>query len=165
MEHHQIPALADAGRTRVGSPISAIVSPIEAIEATIHRLTADLVGLLDDVGAERAACWLATGVPWWWNAPLRRTTELAVAALSVPALKHRCRRTQRSAAGLGRTSSSLFQEPGIADAELDGGLARTMRRMAQPSGRSERGTRMLAPGPDGFIDRCSGAGRVAGLDY
>lgn len=54
---HQIPALADAGyhvlapdqRGYGGS------SRPEAIEAyDIHRLTADLVGLLDDVGAERA---------------------------------------------------------------------------------------------------------------
>ncbi len=36
--------------------------PIEAYD--IHRLTADLVGLLEDVGAERAV-WAATGVPWW----------------------------------------------------------------------------------------------------
>ncbi len=49
-----------------------------------------------------------------------------------------------------------FQEPGVADAELDADPARTMRRMmgGQPDlGDQSAAMRMLAPGPEGFIDR------------
>ena len=88
---HQIPALADAGyhvlapdqRGYGGS------SRPDAIEAyNIHELTADLVGLLDDVGAERAV-WVGHdwGAPVVWHAPLLHPDRVAaVAALSVPAL-------------------------------------------------------------------------------
>ena len=49
-----------------------------------------------------------------------------------------------------------FQEPGVADAELDGDPARTMRRMMgglRASGDQSAAIRMVAPGPEGFIDR------------
>src|ERR1700722_17235018 len=49
-----------------------------------------------------------------------------------------------------------FQEPGVADAELNGDPARTMRRMIgglRPPGDEGAAMRMLAPGPEGFIDR------------
>ena len=88
---HQIPVLAEAGyhvlapdqRGYGGS------SRPDAIEAyNIHELTADLVGLLDDVGAERAV-WV--GHDWGaivlWNMPLLHPDRVAaVAALSVPPL-------------------------------------------------------------------------------
>ncbi|OOK72982.1 alpha/beta hydrolase fold family protein [Mycobacterium kansasii] len=111
---HQIPALADAGyhvlapdqRGYGGS------SRPEAIEAyDIHQLTADLVGLLDDVGAERAV-WV--GHDWGavvvWNAPLLHPDRVAgVAALSVPPLPApRCRPLRRFARRSERTSSTSF---------------------------------------------------------
>lgn len=172
---HQIPALADAGyhvlapdqRGYGGS------SRPEAIEAyDIHRLTADLVGLLDDVGAERAV-WV--GHDWGavvvWNAPLLHADRVAaVAALSVPALpraqvpptqafrsrfgenffyilifpgaRHRRRRTQ--------------WRPGPHDAPND--------RRSAPSGRSERGNAYAGARPRRLYRSASGAGRVAGLD-
>jgi pimeloyl-ACP methyl ester carboxylesterase len=49
-----------------------------------------------------------------------------------------------------------FQEPGVADAELDADPARTMRRMMggpRASGDRSAALRMVAPGPEGFIDR------------
>ncbi len=49
-----------------------------------------------------------------------------------------------------------FQEPGIADAELNGDPARTIRRMMgglRTSADKAAGMRMVAPGPEGFIDR------------
>ncbi|MCV7339122.1 alpha/beta fold hydrolase [Mycobacterium haemophilum] len=162
---HQIPALAEAGyhvlapdqRGYGGS------SRPDAVEAyTIHELTADIVGLLDNVGAQRAV-WI--GHDWGavvvWNAPLLHPDRVAaVAGLSVPALPrarvpptHAFRRTF----GENFFYILYFQEPGVADAELGGDPARTMRRMMgamQASSRDQsEAIRMVAPGPEGFIDR------------
>lgn len=161
---HQIPALAEAGyhvlapdqRGYGGS------SRPDAIEAyNIHELTADMVGLLDDVGAERAV-WV--GHDWGaivvWNAPLLHPDRVAgVAALSVPVVPRP--RTAPTKALRDRFGENFFyilyfQEPGIADAELNGDPARTMRRMLgglQLPGDERSALRMVAPGPEGFIDR------------
>ena len=161
---HQIPVLAEAGyhvlapdqRGYGGS------SRPDAIDAyNIHELTADLVGVLDDVGAERAV-WI--GHDWGaivvWNAPLLHPDRVtAVAALSVPALpRAQVPPTQAFRAMFGENFFYMiyFQEPGVADAELDGDPARTMRRMIgglRPSGDRRAALRMVAPGPEGFIDR------------
>ncbi|MCV7077343.1 alpha/beta fold hydrolase [Mycobacterium szulgai] len=161
---HQIPALAEAGyhvlapdqRGYGGS------SRPDAIEAyNIHELTADMVGLLDDVGAERAV-WV--GHDWGaivvWNAPLLHPDRVAgVAALSVPVVPRP--RTAPTKALRDRFGENFFyilyfQEPGVADAELNGDPARTMRRMLgglQLPGDERSALRMVAPGPEGFIDR------------
>ncbi len=161
---HQIPALAEAGY-HVLAPdqrgYGGSTRP-DAIEAyNIHELTADLVGLLDDVGAERAV-WI--GHDWGaivvWNAPLLHPDRVAaIAALSVPALP----RAQvppthafRKRFGENFFYMLYFQEPGVADAELNGDPARTMRRMMgglRTSADQSAAIRMVAPGPEGFIDR------------
>jgi pimeloyl-ACP methyl ester carboxylesterase len=163
---HQISALADAGyhvlapdqRGYGGS------SRPEAIEAyDIHQLTGDIVGLLDDVGAERAV-WV--GHDWGaivvWNAPLLHPDRVAaVAALSVPVVpRAKVPPTQafRTVFGENFFYMLYFQEPGVAEAELDGDPARTLRRlMAGPGSLADQSSalRMLAPGPEGFIDRLS----------
>jgi pimeloyl-ACP methyl ester carboxylesterase len=169
----QIPVLADAGyhvlapdqRGYGGS------SRPDAIEAyNIHELTADIVGLLDDVGAEQAVWighdWGATVV---WNAPLLHPDRVAaVAALSVPPLPRARRQpTQawRRAFGENFFYILYFQEPGVADAELNGDPARTMRRMmgGQPApGDQNAALRMLTPGPEGFVDRLAEPERLPG---
>jgi pimeloyl-ACP methyl ester carboxylesterase len=161
---HQIPALAGAGyhvlapdqRGYGGS------SRPDAIEAyNIHQLTADVVGLLDDVGAERAV-WI--GHDWGaivvWNAPLLHPDRVAaVAALSVPPVpRAQMPPTQAFRKRFGENFFYMlyFQEPGVADAELDGDPARTMRRMMgglRASDDHSAAVRMVAPGPEGFIDR------------
>jgi pimeloyl-ACP methyl ester carboxylesterase len=161
---HQIPALAEAGyhvlapdqRGYGGS------SRPDAIEAyNIHELTADLVGLLDDAGAERAV-WVGHdwGAPVAWHAPLLHPDRVAaVAALSVPALPRAHvapTRTWRKLFGENFFYILYFQEPGVADAELNADPARTLRRMMgglRTSGDQAAATRMVAPGPEGFIDR------------
>jgi epoxide hydrolase A/B len=161
---HQIPVLADAGyhvlapdqRGYGGS------SRPDAIEAyNIHELTADIVGLLDDVGAERAV-WVGHdwGAPVAWHAPLLHPDRVAaVAALSVPALprpRGTPTKTWRKRFGENFFYILYFQEPGVADAELNADPARTMRRMLgslRRSGDPLSTSRMLAPGPEGFIDR------------
>jgi len=160
----QIPVLADAGyhvlapdqRGYGGS------SRPDAIEAyNIHELTADIVGLLDDVGAERAA-WVGHdwGAIMVWNAPLLHPDRVAaVAALSVPVVpRAKVPPTQALRRTFGENFFYMlyFQEPGVADAELNGDPARTMRRLmgGEPApGDQNAALRMLAPGPEGFIDR------------
>jgi pimeloyl-ACP methyl ester carboxylesterase len=161
---HQIPVLADAGyhvlapdqRGYGGS------SRPEAIEAyTIHELVADIVGLLDDVGADRAA-WIGHdwGAPVVWHAPLLHPDRVAaVAGLSVPPLPRANSaptKTWRKIFGDNFFYILYFQEPGLADAELNGDPARTIRRMIggleQPDD-DDAALRMVAPGPEGFIDR------------
>ena len=161
---HQVPVLAEAGyhvlapdqRGYGGS------SRPDAVEAyNIHELTADLVGLLDDVGAERAV-WI--GHDWGaivvWNAPLLHPDRVAaVAALSVPALpRAKVPPTQAFRKTFGENFFYMlyFQEPGVADAELNADPARTLRRMMgglRASGDQSAAIRMVAPGPEGFIDR------------
>jgi pimeloyl-ACP methyl ester carboxylesterase len=161
---HQIPVLAEAGyhvlapdqRGYGGS------SRPEAIDAyDIHQLTADIVGVLDDVGAERAV-WV--GHDWGavvvWNAPLLHPDRVAaVGALSVPPLPRAQQQPTQAFRGMfGENFFYIlyFQEPGVADAELDGDPARTMRRMMgglQLTGDQSAALRMVAAGPEGFIDR------------
>ena len=161
---HQIPVLADAGyhvlapdqRGYGGS------SRPDAIDAyNIHELTADIVGLLDDVGAERAV-WVGHdwGAIMVWNAPLLHPDRVAaVAALSVPVVpRAKVPPTQALRRTFGENFFYMlyFQEPGVADAELNGDPARTMRRLmgGEPAlDDKSAALRMLAPGPDGFIDR------------
>lgn len=161
---HQIPVLADAGY-HVLAPdqrgYGGSSSP-EAIEAyDIHQLTGDIVGLLDDVGADRAV-WV--GHDWGaivaWNAPLLHADRVAgVAALSVPVVtRPRTAPTKAFRANFGENFFYIlyFQEPGVADAELDADPARTMRRMLgslQLTGDQGAALRMVSPGPEGFIDR------------
>ena len=161
---HQIPALAEAGYhvlapDQRGYGGSSRPEDIGAYD--IHQLTADLVGLLDDVGAERAV-WV--GHDWGaivvWNAPLLHPDRVAaVAALSVPPVPRAKRpptQALRQTFGDNFFYMLYFQEPGVADAELNSDPARTMRRMMgglQLSGDPSAGLRMFAPGPEGFIDR------------
>ena len=160
----QIPVLADAGyhvlapdqRGYGGS------SRPDAIEAyNIHELTADIVGLLDDVGAERAA-WVGHdwGAIMVWNAPLLHPDRVAaVAALSVPVVpRAKVPPTQALRRTFGENFFYMlyFQEPGVADAELNGDPARSIRQVmfGQPApGDQGAALRMVAPGPEGFIDR------------
>jgi len=161
---HQIPVLAAAGYhvlapDQRGYGGSSLPEAIDAYD--IHQLTADIVGLLDDGGAERAA-WV--GHDWGamvvWNAGLLHPDRVAaVAALSVPPVP---RAKRPVTVALRRTFGEsffyilYFQEPGVADAELDGDPARVMRRMMgslQLTGDQDAALRMVAPGPEGFIDR------------
>ncbi len=161
---HQIPALAEAGYhvlapDQRGYGGSSRPDAIEAYD--VHALTADIVGLLDDVDAERAV-WV--GHDWGavvaWNAPLLHPDRVAaVAGLSVPPLPRAQvppTRAFRNMFGENFFYILYFQQPGVADAELGSDPARTMRRMIgglRPPGDQGAATRMLAPGPAGFIDR------------
>jgi pimeloyl-ACP methyl ester carboxylesterase len=161
---HQIPVLAEAGY-RVLAPDQRGYggsSRPDAIEAyDIHQLTADIVGLLDDIGAQRAV-WIGHdwGAPVAWHAPLLHPDRVsAVAGMSVPALPRAQlppTQTFRKTFGENFFYMLYFQEPGVADAELGGDPGRTIRRMMsglRTSGDQNAALRMVAPGPEGFIDR------------
>ncbi len=160
----QIPVLAEAGY-HVLAPdqrgYGASSAP-EAIEDyDIVKLTGDVVGLLDEVGAQRAT---VVGHDWGsvvaTNFPLLHPDRVeACVAMSVPPIpRPRVRPTEawRSAFGDNFFYILYFQEPGPADAELGGDPARTMRRLMGGIGAADEGNvflTMATPGPEGFIDR------------
>ena len=161
---HQIPVLADAGY-RVIAPDqrgyggSSCPDAIEAYD--IAHLTSDLVGLLDRAGAERAAL---IGHDWGavvaWNTPLLHPDRVAaVAGLSVPPVPRPLTpvtEALRRIFGDNFFYMLYFQQPGVADAEMDADPRRSMRRMlgGMRAPKDEAAAlRMVAPGPQGFIDR------------
>ncbi|WP_197503203.1 alpha/beta fold hydrolase [Mycobacterium sp. 1245111.1] len=162
---HQIPVLAAAGYhvlapDQRGYGGSSRPAAVEAYD--IHQLTADLVGVLDDVGAQRAV-WVGHdwGAAVAWNAPLLHPGRVAaVAALSVPATPRSHvppTKAWRKIFGENFFYILYFQEPGVADAELDGDPAGFLRRMigggSPESGGQDALVRMAAPGPEGFVAR------------
>jgi pimeloyl-ACP methyl ester carboxylesterase len=133
---HQIDVLADAGY-RVLAPdqrgYGGSSRPDAVADYDIHALTADLVGLLDDGGVERA---IFIGHDWgamvvWHTALLHPSRVRAVAGLSVPPIpRARSRPTERWREKFGEDFYMLrFQEPGVAEAELEADVAATMRGM------------------------------------
>ncbi|MGV0835629.1 alpha/beta fold hydrolase [Mycolicibacterium thermoresistibile] len=161
---HQIPALVDAGY-HVLAPdqrgYGGSSAPDAVEDYDITALTGDLMGLLDDIGAEKAAFighdWGALVV--WSAALLHPDRVAAVAGLSVPPVPRSLTPpTAAFRALIGEDNFFYilyFQEPGVADAELNGDPARTMRRMLGGLATSgpAAAQRMVQPGPAGFIDR------------
>jgi pimeloyl-ACP methyl ester carboxylesterase len=161
---HQIPALAAAGY-RVLAPDqrgyggSSRPEPVEDYD--ISALTGDLVALLDAAGAERGAI---VGHDWgavvaWSTALLHPDRVAAVAGLSVPPVPRPLApptEAFRRIFGDNFFYILYFQQPGPADAEMDADPRRAMRRMLGGM-RSDRdgaaAVPMLAPGPEGFIER------------
>ncbi|MDE0803688.1 MAG: alpha/beta hydrolase, partial [Acidimicrobiales bacterium] len=134
---HQIAVLADAGY-RVLAPdqrgYGRSSRPDDVTDYDIVHLTDDLAGLLDDVGAVDATF---VGHDWgsmvvWQMALLHPDRVNGVVGMSVPFPP----RSVRPPVQMMRQIFAdhffyivYFQEPGVADAELGGDPARTMRRM------------------------------------
>ncbi|HEX2287079.1 MAG TPA: alpha/beta hydrolase [Mycobacterium sp.] len=162
---HQIPALAEAG-FHVLAPdqrgYGGSSKPDAVEDYNIVALSSDMIGLLDDVGAERAAI---VGHDWGaivaWTAPLLHPDRFAgVAALSVPPIpRPQVPPTEafRNMFGDNFFYILYFQEPGVADAELGRDPATTMRRLmaARATGDELATVRMLSPGPEGLVERLS----------
>ena len=161
---HQIPALAAAG-FHVMAPdqrgYGGSSRPQRPEAYDIAALTGDVVGLLDVVGAPRAA---VVGHDWgavvaWSTALLHPDRVAAVAGLSVPPVP---RPLTPPTEAFRRIFSRhffyalYFQQPGPADAEMAADPHRSLRRMlgGMRAPQDEAAAlRMLAPGPQGFIDR------------
>jgi pimeloyl-ACP methyl ester carboxylesterase len=161
---HQIPALAAAGfhvlaPDQRGYGGSSCPHTVEAYD--VAALTADLAGLLDNVGVQRAI-WVGhdLGAMVAWNAAqLHPDRVAAVAGLSLPPLPrgHRPPMTAyRKMFGENFFYILYFQQPGVADAELNRDPARSMRLMIsglQTLADADAAARMFAPGPTGLLDR------------
>lgn len=165
---HQVQALADAG-FHVLAPdqrgYGGSSRPEAVTDYDIIALTGDLAGLLDDVGAEQA---VVVGHDWGailtWHFPLLYPDRVkAVAGLSMPPVP-RPKRPPTEA--LRRTFGEHFfymlhfQQPGVADAEMDRDPATTLRRIMSGTDPDDpsAAARMHAPGPQGFIDRIAEPG-------
>ena len=133
---HQIGALAAAGFHAVAPDMRGYgkSDAPEAIDQyTIFHLIGDLVGLLDALEAQTA---VIVGHDWganiaWHAARLRPDRFRAVAALSVP---FRPRGPVRPTSVMPRTADAqfyqlYFQEPGVAEAELERDPRTTVRNM------------------------------------
>jgi epoxide hydrolase A/B len=153
---HQLAALSAAGFHAVVPDMRGYgqTDRPEALDQyTIPHLVGDMVGLLDALG-DRAAViaghdW---GAPVAWHAALMRPDRFrAVIGLSVP---YRPRGSTRPTAAMPRTDDAwfyqlYFQEPGVAEAELERDVRATIRRLLYSgSGDVPRQSSTLA-GPDG----------------
>jgi pimeloyl-ACP methyl ester carboxylesterase len=155
---HQIPALADAGY-RVLAPdqrgYGRSSRPTEISDYDIHHLTDDLLGLLDDIGEEKA---VFVGHDWgsmvvWMMSVLHPDRVSAVCGMSVPYLPRgpvSPVTMMRQVFGDSFFYILYFQEPGVADANLGADARRTMTGMLAGMG----GGTIPEVGPDaGFAER------------
>lgn len=159
---HQIPALAAAG-FHVLAPdqrgYGGSSRPDAVEDYDIVALTGDLIGLLDDAEADRAAI---IGHDWGavvaWQTPLLHPDRVAVVAgLSVPPVPHSRRppvQVWRNQFGENFFYILYFQEPGVADAESARDPATTMRRLLGVERLTDEAAAiLLRPGPAGYVER------------
>jgi pimeloyl-ACP methyl ester carboxylesterase len=161
---HQLPALAAAGYRAIAPDQRGYgrSSRPEAIEDyDIHHLVGDLVGVLDDLEAEQA---VVVGHDWGSMvvshlALLHPERVRGLVNMSVPHLPRGGAApiaAMRNAVGDNFFYILYFQQPGVADAELGGDPARTMRRMlAGAAWRPEApiDPAVFANDGRGFVDR------------
>src|SRR5262245_44688079 len=162
---HQIPALAGAGY-RVLAPDQRGYGKSDRPEAIedydILHLTGDLLGLLDDIGEERA---VFVGHDWgsmvvWQLALLAPERVAGVVGMSVPFIP---RAPMPPIPVMKQLFTDTFfyilyfQEPGVADADLGRNPAETMRRMLagvrMEDGAEVDASAALARDGRGFVDR------------
>jgi pimeloyl-ACP methyl ester carboxylesterase len=131
---HQLPALAEAGFHAIAPDMRGYgqTDRPEAIDQyTLLHLVGDMVGLLDALGAEQAVIaghdW---GAPVAWHAALLRPDRFrGVIGLSVP---YRPRGPVRPTTVMPQTGDAIFyqlyfQTPGVAEAELEQDVRRSIR--------------------------------------
>jgi pimeloyl-ACP methyl ester carboxylesterase len=162
---HQLPALADAGFHAIAPDQRGYgrSSRPEAIEDyDIVHLTDDLLGLLDDLGEEKA---VFVGHDWgslvvWQMALLHPDRVAGVVGMSVPFIPRGPMgpvTMMRQVFGDTFFYILYFQEPGVADADLGADAATTMRRMLAGLTIPEDGSidmaGLAAPDGTGFVDR------------
>src|SRR6266705_3327225 len=160
---HQLGVLAEGGFHVVAPDMRGYGQtdrPDEIEKYTLLHLVGDMVGLLDALGAESAVIaghdW---GAPVAWHAALLRPDRFrAVIGLSVP---FRPRGPVRPTTVMPRTDDAVFyqlyfQEPGVAEAELERDVRASMRGVAgTASGDGQRGDRSL-PGGVGMVPKSGG---------
>lgn len=132
---HQLRALAEAGFRAIAPDQRGYGDtdvPAASDQYTIHHLVGDLTGLLDALGIEKAAI---VGHDWGglvvWQmalmAPHRVAAVVGVNTPFFPRLPFRPLDMMRAAAQGNFHYIVYFQEPGIADAELNRDVRRSLR--------------------------------------
>ena len=132
----QLTALADAGFHAVAPDMRGYgqtEAPAAIDQYTLFHLAGDMVGLLDGLDSETAVIvghdW---GAPVAWHAALLRPGRFrAIAALSVP-FRPRVPDSPRPTTVMPRTEGAVFyqlhfQEPGVAEAELEHDVRASIR--------------------------------------
>ena len=162
---HQLPAVAAAGYHAIAPDQRGYgrSSRPEAIEDyDIVHLTDDLLGVLDEMGEEKA---VFVGHDWgslvvWQMALLHPERVAAVVGMSVPFIPRGPMgpvTMMRQVFGDTFFYILYFQEPGVADADLGADAATTMRRMLAgltiPKDGSVDMAGLAAPDGTGFVDR------------
>ena len=177
---HQLPALAAAGFHAVAPDMRGYgeSDAPEAIDQyTVLHLVGDMVGVLDALKVDQAVIvghdW---GAPIAWNAAMMRPDRFcAVVGMSVPYLP---RRGTRPTTAMPRTDDAMFyqlyfQEPGLAEANLERDVALTMRKMLTSGFATDAATSGvgMVPREGGFLASMSEPGPLpawltqADLDY
>jgi pimeloyl-ACP methyl ester carboxylesterase len=157
---HQIAALAGAGFRAVapdlrGYGASDAPGPTDAY--TILHLVGDVVGLLDALAIEEA---VIVGHDWGaalaWHAALMRPDRFrAVVGMSLPFRRRGAKSAIAALREGGHHDSYMlyFQEPGVAEAELERDVAETLRRLYHGgAGEAEAPWRGTVPQGGGFLD-------------
>jgi pimeloyl-ACP methyl ester carboxylesterase len=156
---HQLTALADAGFHVVAPDqrgYGGTDAPAEIEQYTMLNLVGDVIALVDTLGVDSFA---VVGHDWgapvaWHTAQFRPDRVRGVAALSVPFRPRGSRRPlEVMRAGLGEGFYMVyFQQPGVADAELNADPRRTLRMLLySTSGNAEQRPPIAPPG-GGFLD-------------
>ena len=168
---HQLAALAGAG-FRAVAPDQRGYGRTDRPEAvdkyTLLHLVGDVIGLIDALGAERA---IVVGHDWggpvaWHTALLRPDRVAGVVGLSVPFTpRGPVPPIVRWREALGdRFYQVYFQEPGVAEAELEADVAETMRRTLvgasgdRPRGQGSGRPAGVLPEGGGFLDAIGSTG-------
>lgn len=162
---HQITALGNAGFHAVAPDMrgyGSTESPASVDEYTVFHVIGDMVALLDALEKRHA---VIVGSDWgatiaWQAARLRPDRFLGVMALGVPMMEQSP--GQPTSYFPESEDSSFyvhyFQDPGVAEAELDADTNRTMRRLlfgaSGDAGAREAGDG--TPNPFGMVSRVHG---------
>lgn len=155
---HQIPALAAAGFHVVAPDMRGYgqsAAPADIGAYSIFDTVGDIVGLVQALGATRAMVvghdW---GAPVAWHAALFRPDIFtAVAGLSVPPpFRGRGKPLELLRAnGVTNFYWQYFQTPGVAEAELEHDIARTMRIVLGGRGLADPTAAMFVQDGKGFL--------------
>lgn len=155
---HQIPALAAAGYHVVAPDMRGYgqsAAPVDIGAYSIFDTVGDIVALVQALGATRAMVvghdW---GAPVAWHAALFRPDIFtAVAGLSVPPpFRGRGKPLELlRASGVTNFYWQYFQTPGVAEAELERDVARTMRIVLGGRGLADPTAAMFVQDGKGFL--------------
>jgi len=164
---HQLRALAAAGFRAIAPDqrgYGETEAPAAPEQYTIHHLVGDITGLLDALDVEKA---VVVGHDWggvvvWQMALLAPHRVERVVGLNTPffpPLSLRPTEMMRAMAQGNFHYVLYFQEPGVAEAELDGAVRRTLNGFYQAPSRElvetarHLGTSLFGPAGGGLLER------------